>query len=86
MTRLWSEREPVAVEAAADGTPVRFRWQGAWREVAFVANRWRVSAGWWLPGGAAQREYIKLATVDGLLCTLYRDLDNGAWHCARVYD
>lgn len=86
MTRLWAAGEPIQVVAGNDGTPVRFQWQGDWREVAFIANRWRVNTTWWLPGADAQREYVKLTTADGLLCTLYCDLRDGAWYCARVYD
>lgn len=54
--------------------------------MAQIANRWRVRAGWWLPDAEATREYVKLTTTDGVLCTLYRDLRDGAWYCARVYD
>ena len=86
MTRLWSRGDPIQVVVDAGGLPVRFEWQGHWHEVATVANRWRVRAGWWQPGSDAWREYVKLTTVDGLLCTLYCDLNNGAWCCARVYD
>ncbi len=86
MTRLWRQGEPIEVELRADGLPMRFRWRGGWHGVAHVANRWRVRVNWWLPTAEATREYIKLTTTDGLLCTLYRDLRDGAWYCARVYD
>ena len=86
MTRLWPEGDPVEVEVDGDGLPVRFCQRGAWHAVAQIANRWRVRAGWWLPDAEAAREYVKLTTTDGLLCTLYRDLRDGAWYCARVYD
>ncbi len=32
------------------------------------------------------REYVKVATDTGLLCLLYRDLHDGGWFLARVYD
>jgi hypothetical protein len=86
MTRLWAEGDPVDVVSGDDGLPVRFQWRGTWHEVELIANRWRVAANWWTPAAHAQREYVKLATTDGLLCTLYRDLVSGAWWCSRVYD
>jgi hypothetical protein len=32
------------------------------------------------------REYIKVTTDTGLLCLLYRNLHDGGWFLARVYD
>jgi hypothetical protein len=32
------------------------------------------------------REYVKVTTDTGLLCLLYRDLHDGGWFLARVYD
>jgi len=77
---------PDAAPLKEEGAPVRFQLRGEWHEVAFIANRWRVHTTWWLPEASAQREYFKLATAGGLLCTLYHDLQNDAWYCARVYD
>ncbi len=86
MTRLWAEGVRIQVEEGADGAPVRFLWGDTWHEVSVVANCWRVRATWWLPEADAHREYVKLTTADGLMCTLYRDLRDGAWYCARVFD
>jgi len=49
---------------------------------------------WWEPDEAivrlrltnVWREYVKVTTGTGLLCLLYRDLLNGGWFLARVYD
>jgi hypothetical protein len=86
MTRLWPTGQPIQVVAGPDGAPLRFTWDSTPREVAAIANRWRVNASWWQPAAAARREYFKLTTTDGLLLTLYRDLQDGAWYGARVYD
>lgn len=86
MTRLWPDGDPIQVILSADGLPTRFSWQGTWREVVVVTNRWRVQASWWDPDANARREYITATTADGLLCTLYRDLHTGAWFWARLYD
>ena len=86
MTLLWPAGEPVEVILAHDGAPAQFYWQGGWHSVAAVANRWRVQSSWWLPAAAAQREYVKLVTTDGLLCTLFRDLRDDVWHFVRLYD
>lgn len=86
MTRLWPTGDPVQVVRAGDGAPARFFWHGGWHTVDMVANRWRVRSTWWLPAADAHREYFKLTTTDGLLCTLYRDLRDDAWYCMRIYD
>ena len=51
-----------------------------------VANRWRVTSTWWNREAAAAREYVKLVTVDGLLCAIYRDMTTGEWYLERIYD
>jgi hypothetical protein len=84
MSRLWAGGDPIEVEIGFDGLPCSVYWRGAWHQVTAVANRWRVRAGWW--SEEAWREYFKLATADGLLCTIYHDLYDGAWFCARLYD
>jgi len=84
MSRLWPGGDPIEVEVSLDGLPRSFCWRGVRREVAGVANRWRVRTGWWVE--EAWREYFKLTTCDGLLCTIYHDLNAGAWFCARLYD
>jgi hypothetical protein len=86
MTRLWPAGEPVDVVLKPDGLPSRFLWRGRWHTVAAVANRWRVRSSWWQPAADAHREYIKLTTTDGLLCTLYHDLREGSWRLMRLYD
>jgi hypothetical protein len=86
MARLWPQGELVEMELQSDGLPLRFLWHGNWHPVAHVANRWRVRVSWWLPAAHAAREYVKLTTTDGLLCTLYRDLADDRWYCARVFD
>ncbi len=85
MTRLWSAALPIQVVTDAGGLPQKFLWRGTWHPVTSIANRWRVRATWW--SEEAWREYFKLTTADGLLCVLYRDLENDdAWFWARLYD
>ena len=86
MTRLWSNGDPVQVVVGEEGSLRQLYWHGAWHEVSAIANRWRVRSTWWLPAADAWREYIKLTTADGLLCTVYRDLQEDAWYFARMYD
>lgn len=68
------------------GLPEVFWWRGTRIRVAAIANRWRVRASWWVGEEEAWREYVKLTTTDGMLCTLYCDLRTGAWFCSRLYD
>jgi hypothetical protein len=84
MSRLWADGDPIEVEVGPDGLPRVFHWRGARHPVTGIANRWRVRTGWWIE--EAWREYFKLTTADGLLCTVYHDLRAGAWFCARLYD
>jgi hypothetical protein len=84
MSRLWADGDPIEVEVDPDGLPRAFHWRGAWHPVTGIANRWRVRTGWWIE--EAWREYFKLTTADGFLCTIYHDLHAGAWFCARLYD
>jgi hypothetical protein len=84
MTRLWPDGSPIQVVSGPDGLPRTFLWHGQRRTVAAIALRWRVRANWWTE--EAWREYVKLTTTDGLLCTLYCDLRTGNWFCARLYD
>lgn len=86
MTRLFATPEPIEVLADSAGTPLRMRWGGQWRTVTLVCNQWRVTSSWWEPAAYANREYTKLIADDELLCTIYRDLTNGAWYLERIYD
>jgi hypothetical protein len=67
-------------------TPMGFNWRGASHQVAETCNRWWVHTRWWQPSETIWREYVKVTTDTGLLCLLYRDLLNGGWFLARVYD
>jgi hypothetical protein len=84
VSRLWSGGDPIEVEVDSGGLPRAFFWQGAWRQVDGVANRWRARVSWW--SEEAWRDYFKVVTADGLLCTIYHDLNTDAWFCARLYD
>jgi hypothetical protein len=86
MTRVWPAGDPIHVTTGADGLPQAFLWRGRWHQVAGIANRWRVQSSWWSPQAAAWREYFKLTTDDGLLCTLYRDMESEGWFFARLFD
>jgi len=52
--------------------------------VTGIANRWRVHTLWWRE--EIWREYFKVLTDSGLLCTLYHDLLAEHWYLERVYD
>lgn len=85
MTRLWPEGEPVEVWGEGEA-PNGFKWRGETHRVLEVCNRWRIHTHWWEPGKTIWREYLKVATANGLLCLIYRDLLSGGWFLARVYD
>ena len=85
MTRLWPAGEAVNAWGGEE-TPAGFAWQGTSHHIAEVCNCWRVHTRWWEPEQTIWREYVKVATDRGLLCLLYRDLVQGGWFLARVYD
>ena len=99
--RLWREGEPLAVVCDAHGRPQSFRWAGHTYEVGRICNRWRAGDVWWREAmgtsleamgaspeakPAGGHEYIKLATTEGLLCLLARDLGRDVWVMVRIYD
>ena len=86
MTRLFAEPEPIEVMLGSDGVPLAIHYGDRWRAVHLVCNRWRVTSSWWNRDAFASREYVKVTTADGLLCTVYRDMTNDAWYLARIYD
>jgi hypothetical protein len=86
MARLFADPQPIEVTVDPAGVPLAFRFGDRWRQVTHVANRWRVTSSWWNREAYASREYVKLVTVDGLLCTVYRDMTAGEWFLERVYD
>ena len=67
-------------------TPSGFVWQHVPHHILSICNRWRIHTRWWEPEEAVWREYLKVETASGLLCLLYRDLANGGWFLARIYD
>lgn len=85
MTRLFPKGEPVGVWGAEE-TPDGFIWQNMPHRILEVNNRWRLHTRWWEPDATVWREYQKVVTDSGLLCLIYRDLQEGGWFLARLYD
>jgi hypothetical protein len=69
----------VQVEA---GLPRAVRFRGRWRPVPRVEDAWRIDDGWWRPDPVA-RTYFRLDLGEGLLLTVYRDDEKGAWWMQR---
>jgi hypothetical protein len=85
----------VEAWGGTEGTLAGFVWKGTAHPIDATCNRWRVHARWWESSGAGDsggggqaiwREYVKVTTGTGLLCLVYRDLLEGGWFLARVYD
>jgi hypothetical protein len=85
MTHLLSEGNAVKVWGE-DDAPEGFVWKNASHTIVEVSNVWRVHTRWWEPRQVVWREYWKVVTDTGLLCQIYRDMENGGWFIARVYD
>lgn len=83
MTRLWAGGREITVRASAAG-PVDFTCAGRMYRTAHIGNTWRAHTGWWQQ--EVWRDYFKLQTEDGLLCTIAHDLLLDRWYLVRVYD
>jgi hypothetical protein len=83
MTRLWAIGTEITTQDADTG-PYGFTWTGRMYKTARVCNAWRAHTGWWQQ--EVWRDYFKLQTEDGLLCTVYHDLLLDRWYLARIYD
>jgi hypothetical protein len=86
MTRLYPEGTPIQVQAAPDGAPLRVLLLEEWRDVRHMANRWRQTSAWWNRDAYVNRELFKIGTADGILATIYHDLETGVWCIHRIYD
>lgn len=71
---------PLQVECyagvKADETPRRFRWEGEWREVTEILDRWHQIES--LPEWP-RADYFKVRASDGCDYLLKHDLDADAW-------
>lgn len=71
---------PIQVEcyagAKADETPRRFLWEGVWREVTEVGDRWHQIES--LPEWP-RANYFKVRASDGHDYLLKHDLESDAW-------
>jgi hypothetical protein len=88
---IWGDWDTLGVSCTPGdtlGMPSRgFIWRGASHRITGVYNRWRIHTNWWqqgLPVSALSplkagiwREYLKVTTDSGLLCLLFRDLEDG---------
>jgi hypothetical protein len=77
--RRLNEPRPVAVRAAADGTP---RAVGP-ATVEAVREEWLVEDRWWTPR-PLRRHYFELALADGRALTVFRDAGDGRWFRQRA--
>lgn len=85
VTRYWPQG--LVIEAWGDGdVPQGFVWEGTPYQIVQVCNRWRIHTRWWEPERAVWREYVKVATADGMLCLLFYDQRRARWRLSRIYD
>jgi hypothetical protein len=77
--RRLNEPRPVAVRAAADGTPLAV---GS-AAVEAVREEWLVEDRWWTPR-PLRRHYFELALSDGRALTVFRDAGDGRWFRQRA--
>ncbi len=63
---------------AADGVPLRLRFNGAWQDVTLVQHPWRIDQHWWR-SEPVRRDYYRVTPEDGSPLTLYHDLVSDEW-------
>ena len=72
MSPLWSPGKAITVSTTEHGKPLQLTFEGEVHTVELICNRWRDGGAWW--SGESEREYIKLATEEGLLCVIAKDV------------
>jgi len=85
VTHLFVEGEPLETWGA-EVMPEGLIWKNAPHHILELANRWRVHTRWWEPRETIWREYLKVVTDMGLLCLIYRDMQDDGWFLSRLYD
>nr|WP_297805633.1 hypothetical protein [Tepidiforma sp.] len=65
------------MEADAAGEPRAIAWQGRFRRVAAIHDRWRIDDEWWREEVA--RIYFEVELEGGRRLTVFRDLVGGGW-------
>ncbi|GIW12988.1 MAG: hypothetical protein KatS3mg062_0427 [Tepidiforma sp.] len=75
--RFLNQPRGLAVEADEQGTPRAIAWQGRFRRVAAILERWRVDDEWWREEIA--RLYYEVELEGGRRLTVFRDLVAGGW-------
>jgi len=83
MSRLLSTPRPLRVATDDYGKPVALLWRGR-RDPVTVGNHWRLEGDWWRQRIA--REYYRLLTKSGIVCTVYRDGGDGGWYLEKMLD
>lgn len=83
MSQLLSSPQPVRVATDCYGKPTALLWHGR-RDPVTVCNHWRMEGDWWRQRIA--REYYRLLTKSGTVCTVYHDVDEGGWYLQKMLD
>jgi hypothetical protein len=86
MSRLFDPPLAIDMETDSLGRPVRFALHGRRHKLARALEHWEVNVDWWKVEGRVHRQYWALTTTKGMLCVVYRDLEEGEWFLVKVYD
>lgn len=68
-----------AVEADAEGVPLRISLAGVWQDVALARKPWRIDQHWWR-SDQVQRRYFCVLAEDSPPLTIYYDLVSDSWY------
>jgi hypothetical protein len=83
VSQFLSKPQPVRIISDESGKPVALLWRRR-REPVLVCNYWRLEGDWWRR--RVVREYYRLLTRSGSVCTVFRDLEDGQWYLQQMLD
>lgn len=75
--RFLNQPRGLVVETDEAGTPRAIAWQGRFRRVVAIYDRWRIDDEWWREEIA--RLYYEVEIEGGRRMTVFRDLVAGGW-------
>jgi len=75
--RFLNRPRGLAVEADGAGEPHAIAWQGRFRRVTVIHDRWRIDDEWWRE--EISRVYFEVELEGGRRLTVFHDLVAGGW-------
>ncbi len=75
--RFLNQPRGIAVETDGEGEPRALAWQGRFRRIVAIHDRWRIDDEWWRE--EISRVYYRVELETGRRLVIFRDLVGGGW-------